>query len=119
MTRLIEYRHNRNKQSVIFSEGYHPSFRVECWISDFTPDAKFSAFEDQPADIEIINGIPFRKFKLNIAINDGVPDWVADKISRMLLLSDCTIDGIGYARNLDAKFEAQSTSWQSQKVVGH
>jgi hypothetical protein len=110
MTRLIEYRHNRNKQSVIFSEGYHPSFRVECWISDFTPDAKFSAFEDQPADIEIINGIPFRKFKLNIAINDGVPDWVADKISRMLLLSDCTIDGIGYARNLEAKFEAQSTS---------
>jgi hypothetical protein len=108
MTRLIEYRHNRNKQSTIFTEGYDPEMRVECWIDNFSPEAKFSTAEDQPADLEIINGIPFRKHKLNIGINDGVPDWLIDKVSRILLFSDTKIDGIGYTRNVDAKFEMQS-----------
>jgi hypothetical protein len=108
MTRLIEYKHNRNKQSTIFTEGYDPAIRVECWIDNFSPEAKFSTAEDQPADLEIIDGIPFRKHKLNIGTGHGIPDWMIDKISRVLLLSDTKIDGIGYTRNVDAKFEVQS-----------
>jgi hypothetical protein len=104
-TLLIEYKHKRNKQSMLFSNGYYPSLRVEGWIDKFNPEARFAVYEDQPADIEMINGIPYRSFKLNIAGNDGLPDWIIDKISRILLLSTSRVDGINYSRNGDAKFE--------------
>ena len=105
MTLLFEYTNNRNKQSTIFNSGYSPSIRVEGWIDNFEPGAKFATYEDQPADIQLLNGIPFRKFKLNIGANDGVPPWIIDKINRILLLTDTNIDGLGFTRNGDAQFE--------------
>jgi hypothetical protein len=121
MTLLFEYTHRTNKQSTLFkpladgSADYTPSMRVEGWISGFSPDAKFSVYEDQLADIELQNGIPFRRFKLRLAINDGLPDWVIDKISRMLLLSTCKIDGIAYTRDADAKFEVETVNGSPKK----
>jgi hypothetical protein len=105
MTLLFEYRNNRNKQSVVFSEGYYPSFRVEGWLSDFEPASRFAVYEDQPADIQLLNGIPFRRYKLNIGNNQGVPPWVIDKINRIMLLTDTKIDGRAFTRNADAQFE--------------
>lgn len=105
MTLLFEYTNNRNKQSTIFNSGYSPSIRVEGWISDFEPGGKFATYEDQPADIQLLNGIPFRKYKLNIGINDGVAPWVIDKINRIMLLTSTKIDGLAYTRNADAQFE--------------
>jgi hypothetical protein len=105
MTLLFEYTNNRNKQSTIFNSGYSPSIRVEGWISDFEPVGKFATYEDQPADIQLLNGIPFRKYKLNIGINDGVAPWVIDKINRIMLLTNTKIDGLAYTRNADAQFE--------------
>jgi hypothetical protein len=105
MTLLFEYTNNRNKQSTIFSTGYNPSMRVEGWIGDFEPGSKFATYEDQPADMQLLNGIPFRKYKLNIGVNDGVPPWLIDKINRIMLLTDTSIDGLAYTRNADAQFE--------------
>lgn len=105
MTLLFEYTNSRNKQSTIFSTGYTPSLRVEGWISDFEPGSKFATYEDQPADLQLLNGIPFRKYTLNIGINDGVAPWVIDKINRIMLLTSTSIDGLGFTRNADAQFE--------------
>lgn len=105
MTLLFEYSNNRNKQSTIFNSGYAPAIRVEGWIDGFEPGAKFTTYEDQPADIQLLNGIPFRKFKLNIGTNDGVPPWIIDKINRILLLTNTSIDGLAFTRNGDAQFE--------------
>jgi hypothetical protein len=121
MTLLFEYSHRTNKQSTLFhpvadgSADYTPSFRVEGWIGDFTPDAKFSTYEDEPANLEMENGFAFRRFKLHLAINDGLPDWVIDKVNRMLLLSTCKIDGFAYTRDADAKWEVTQVNGSPKK----
>src|SRR5581483_3823050 len=112
MTLLINYSNSVNKQSMIFSSGYSPSIRVPGWIDQYNPEAKFSTFEDQPADIELLNRIPFRTHKLNIAFAGGVPDWLVDKVNRIMLLNTTTIDGVAYTRDSDAKWEVKNTdSW--------
>jgi hypothetical protein len=103
-TLLFEYSNSRNKQSCIFSSGYTPSFRVEGWLDGFTPAAHFSTFEDQPADITVINGIPYRIHTLNIGYGRGIPAWAIDKLSRILLLDNTNCDGLGITRNGDKDF---------------
>ena len=112
MTLLLAYKHTTNKQSMIFSTGYNPVIRVHGWLDDFKPMAKFSVYENQPADIEMLNGIPFRYHKLNIAAAQGVPDWVPDKVNRIMLLDTTLFDGKQYSRDGDSEWEVKNTdSW--------
>jgi hypothetical protein len=104
-TLLFEYTHSKNKQACIFTTGYNPSMRVEGWLDDFNPDASFATYVNQPADIELQNGIPYRTHKLNIGNKTGLPDWVADKVNRVMLLNQVSIDGEYFSRNSDAKME--------------
>lgn len=106
-TILFEYSNRINKQSVIFTTGYSPSMRVEAsfTLQDFDPEAKFSVYENQPADLEMINGIPYRIHNLFLGDNQGLPPWVPDKLSRILLFTTCKADGLEITRNQDAKFE--------------
>jgi hypothetical protein len=105
-TLLIEYSNKKNKLATVFSTGYNPSFRVEGWIDNFKPEATFSTYVNQPADIEILNGIPYRTFKLNIGFDQGHPDWVFDKVNRISLLNKVLYDGQQFSRDADAKWEA-------------
>jgi hypothetical protein len=109
MTLLLAYKHAKNKQSMIFSTGYNPVIRVHGWIDEFKPGAKFAVYEDQPADLEMLNGIPFRTHKLNIAAAQGVPDWMPDKVNRIMLLDTTLIDGKQYTRDGDAEWEVKNT----------
>lgn len=106
-TVLIKYYNNRNKQSSIFSSGYRPSIRVAAFwsLGDFEADAKFAVYEDQPADIELLNGIPYRIHTLFI---EDTPPWLLDKLNRILLLTNTSIDGLEFTRNADSKFEKVS-----------
>jgi len=108
-TLLFEYTNSKNKQSVVFSTGYAPSFRIEGWLDEFTPDSTFTTYVNQPADIELLNGIAHRTFRLNIGNRYGSPDWAADKVNRIMLLNTVKIDGQYFSRDSDAKFEKQST----------
>lgn len=114
MTLLVNYRHSSNKQSMIFSEGYSPNMRIHGWIDQFNPEGKFAVYEDQPADLEMLNGIPYRSHKLNIAATTGiqgvgVPDWVSDKMNRIMFLNSVTLDGLAYTRDAEAKWEIKNT----------
>jgi hypothetical protein len=115
MTLRFDYYNTTNKQSVVFSEGYRPSIRVHGWIDSYDPSSKFAVYEDEPADIELLNGIAYDVFKLNIAIDDGIPDWMVKKINRVMLLNSVNIDEIGYTRNGDSKWEAVSNPGNPKK----
>jgi hypothetical protein len=63
-------------------------------------------------DITLLNAIPYRKFKLNVAAPKGVPDWVWDKVKRIMALDTVTIDGHAYTLDDGAKGEVKnSDSW--------
>lgn len=115
MTLRFDYYNTTNKQSVVFSEGYRPSIRVHGWIDSYDPSSKFAVYEDEPADVELLNGIAYDVFKLNIAIDDGIPDWMVKKINRVMLLNSVNIDEIGYTRNGDSKWEAVSNPGNPKK----
>lgn len=117
-TLLIEYTHSRNKQATFFVNpddpnfAYTPSIRIPGWIDNFMPQAKFAAFEDQPADLELLNGIPYRTYKVNTYV---VADWMTDKFSRITLLNSTRYDGTHYTRNQDAKLEVNSAPGNPQR----
>lgn len=115
-TLLFEFGNSVNKQSTVFSisasgQPFTSAFRVEGWIAEFEPDEHFTVFEDEPADIELLNAIPYEKYTLNIGCADGVPPWVIRKVGRIMNLGTVTIDGKPYTRDGDAK-------WQKKTLEG-
>lgn len=115
-TLLFEYGHSVNKQSTVFTtsasgQPFRSAFRVEGWIDEFEPEEKFSTFEDQPGDIELLNAIPIETYRLNIGCADGVPPWVIRKVGRIMVLDTVLIDGKAYTRDADAK-------WEKKKLEG-
>jgi hypothetical protein len=93
-TILFQYAHSKNKQSTVFTDGYNPTIRVQGMYDDFSPEAKYAVHEDQPADI---------------------PDWMIDKIGRILLLDTVTMDGLAITRDASAKFEKQTFPGTAKK----
>lgn len=108
-TLLYQYWHDTNRQGVVFSEGFQPNMRVASFLSAFNPESKFVEYEDEPANIEMLNGIPYRTWKLNIGRDDGIPDYVIDKINRLTLLNNVWIDDLQISRNSSSKFESTIT----------
>lgn len=112
LTLLLEYSGTRNKQSTIFSTGYNPSFRFEGWLDGFGPKGLFATYVDQPADIQLLNGIPYRAHKLNVGNEYGVPDYIADKVNRIMLIgigNKTYVDGVQMSRDESANLEAVTT----------
>ena len=55
----------------------------------------------------MIEGIPTRKYKLFVGKGVGVPDYMIDKLNRILTLNQVRIDGKRFTREEDAQFEAE------------
>lgn len=104
-TLLFAYSNNYDTQYAIFSDGYLPTIRLDGYIGDFSADANFTSYEDQPADLTTLNGIPFRRYSLYIGLDAGSPDYIIDKVNRLMLLSTVNIDGVQYSRDKDAKID--------------
>lgn len=104
-TILFEYSSPYNRQATVFTTGFAPSFRVEGWIDEYTPQARFATYEDQPANIELLNAIPYMTANLNIGTKGGVPPWVIRLADRIMLLKNVNIDGKGFTRDADAKWD--------------
>lgn len=104
----IDYYNSFNDQSVIYpTSAYIPQIRVHGCITDVTNDSKFNVYEDQPMNLEMVSGIPYRTFELTLGGSKGIPQWYADIIERALLTDTLTIDGIAYTRAEGAKLEAK------------
>lgn len=106
-TVLIEAYDFENKPDMVFSEGYVSKVRVEGGVYKYTPDSSNTSFEDNGRGLVNIQGTLARKFNFLIGGGGvfGVPDWMIDKIARLILLSSFKIEGISYAVEDGEKFE--------------
>lgn len=105
-TLLFEYTNDKNQTDIIWNVPFSTKIRVEGFIQRFKPGGRLSQFEDQPLDIVNLDGEATRSYELLI---EEVPDWIIDKLNRILLLDSVTIDGVPYTLDKDAKFEAIET----------
>lgn len=104
-TLLLEYSNTRNQAAMVFSTGYNPSFRLEGNLIDFAPRSRFTSYEDEPANMHLIEGIAYREFVLFAGDGFGLPPYVADKLNRILTLDTVRIDGRQFARAENAQLE--------------
>jgi hypothetical protein len=106
-TILIEYNNSKNAQGVIFEYGIKFTMRVHGTINDLTTESEFFVYEDEPLNMVMLSGIPYRIWKLQIG-GDGnaIPQYMADKIERITLCDTMAIDTIYYTRDEGSKLEA-------------
>ncbi len=105
-TLLYKYKSSINKLETIFTSGFYPTIRVEGTLVNFKPSAKYTSYEDEPLDLELIEGIPTQNFELKIGLDNLVPDYIIDKINRVLTLDETYVDGFKIARTSD-EFEVE------------
>jgi hypothetical protein len=111
---LIEYSHDGNEFDVAFFPTGNPEdrrffqLRVEGGITSdgFSPASKDTFYIDQVRDVVMLNSIPFNVYKFTFGPGGGIPNWMADKINRILSLAYVEINGRQYVKNEGAKFEA-------------
>lgn len=97
-----------NKLDTIFSTGYSINFRVHGQINQYVPKSKFTTFIDQPQDIDLLNAIPYDTWTLEVGRGSGIPDYIRQKIDRVLLYDTVFIDGDQYSRDADAQWDVQT-----------
>lgn len=101
-TVLYEYWHTTNKYSTYFTDANPMLLRVEGMLLPWYPDGTFEAYTDEIADNELLDGIPTQKRIMRIK---PIPDWLANKIFKILFLNRTYIEGIRYSRTTDSKFD--------------
>ena len=105
-TLLFEYSNSVNKQAMIFDTGFTASMRVKGFFDNrLKPKYTGAFYEDQQMDIEILNAFPYETRELWIGLDDGVPDYVIQKLSRIMLLDTVFIEGIQYSLDKGAEWE--------------
>lgn len=92
-TILFTYSNSQNTQGVYFETGIVFTFRAEAIISDFLPGFKDTLYQDQILDNVLLDSIPYREFKLLVGGIRGIPDWVVDKVNRILSCDKWQADG--------------------------
>jgi hypothetical protein len=110
---LIEYSHDGNEFDIAFYPTGNPAnrrffqLRVEGGITSdgFSPASKDTFYIDQVRDVVMLNSIPFNVYKFTFGPGGGIPNWMADKINRILSLAYVEINGRQYVKNEGAKFE--------------
>ena len=108
-TLLIEYSNDVNQPDLIWQAPYIGRIRVEGTIQKFIPGARVTQYEDQLMDVVVLDGQPSRGYELLLGGDYGMPDWISDKINRILMLSSLSIDGFAYSVEKDSKLEALET----------
>lgn len=111
---LIEYSHDGNE----FDVAFYPTglvhsrrffqLRVEGGLASegFSPASKDTFYIDQVRDVVMLSSIPYNVFRFTFGPGGGIPNWMADKINRILSLAYVEINGRQYVKNEGAKFEA-------------
>jgi hypothetical protein len=104
-TVLIEYANSSYYGDVVWETGITMSFRVEGAIWRFNPASKDVLYEDQVLNETILSSQPYRTFTLFIGNQFGVPDWLIDKVNRILGCDNLRIDGKFFSKAEGAKWE--------------
>ncbi len=108
-TMLFKYKNSENNFSIVFDTGIEFDFRVEGTIKEFTPVSDDIIYNDQLRNSTLLNSVPYRSFKLYIGNAPGLPDWVLDKVNRIMSCDEKSIDGAYYEKIEGAKWEVNRT----------
>jgi hypothetical protein len=95
---LLEYTHYQFKDDVIFETGFSPSIRIRGTLRLKPLSSKDSFFEDQVLSMQTLDSKPYRLWEFLIGGASGIPDWLADRVGRILGCSSLLIDGKAYQR---------------------
>ena len=102
----FDYYNTSNDQSMLYpSTSMYPiQLRVRGILTEIDADADFNVYKDQPLNAEMVSGVPYRSYVLEI---ENVPEWMIDKINRILLCDVLKIDGKKFTRQSGAKLEVK------------
>lgn len=113
---LFEFRNSTNKQAMIFDDAGVYSFRVDGFFDNrFKPKYKGAFYIDQLQDASILNAIAYGTTDLWVGMGEGIPDWVIQKVARIMLFDTVNIDGIGYSLDEGAEWEETFTPGAPKK----
>lgn len=109
----IIYKHDLNDFDCLFfvlGGTYYPGFmmRIEGGVKldGVSPGGNYTMFQNLDLNPVMLNSTPNTVFRFTFGNNQGIPNYLADKLNRIFSLSTVTIDGVGYARAEGAKLEA-------------
>lgn len=102
---LLAYSHFQYHEGVVFETGIEFKFRVEGSNKFKTPASIGEDFEDQTLDDYTLDARAYRIYELIIGDSNGIPPYVIDTINRIFTCSDVKIDGKGFKKPIDSKWE--------------
>lgn len=97
-TILLEYSNPTFRGDMIFETGIQPGMRIPGVKKYKAPASKNTIFEDQTMDQTMIRCVNYRIWELSIGGSKGIPDYMADKIDRMLGCKTVIIEGKYYTK---------------------
>lgn len=103
--KAITYSNTYNNWDVVWSTGMQMTFCVECEIMNMKPEAEVTSYVDQTRDVFVLDGVPYRTYKLEIGDARGVTPYILDIINRIFCCDQVSIEGKSYVRNSGAKLE--------------
>lgn len=102
---LVEFNHFEFREDVIFETGILYSLRLLATNRYQKTSNKSTTYEDQTMNTVALRNIPFRTWKLVIGQSKGIPDWLADKVGRIIGCSTLIIDGKYFTKPSDQELE--------------
>ena len=106
-TLLFRYSNSSNDQGIFYETGIEFQLRVHCAFTELNTGSKFNVYEDQPLNLTMLSGVPYREWTLFFGAGEHpIPDWMLDKIERLSLSDNWYIENVKYTRSEGAKLDA-------------
>ncbi len=105
-TVMVECTNSENAEDVLFETIWNTIIRqrVEGFVLPGEMIMNDTAFIDQQYRSRTLQSVPGNTFRFTA---DGIPDYLRDKLNRMLSLSSIRIDGTRYTKRDGAKWETE------------
>lgn len=104
-TILIEYSNTENNFSMILDSGYKGSFRVESAILNMKANSDDEIYNDQKRNATTSYSLPYNTYQFIAGAEEGIPDWMVDKINRAFSFNILWLDGYQFNKVEGAQFE--------------
>jgi hypothetical protein len=106
-TLLIDYSHSANHNTMIcksIGTWYKPQIRVRGEILEINPDGKHHIYRDNSFNTRLVSATPSRMYSILFGA-DGIPEYLGDKLNRIISNDYLTINGIRLVRTQGTKLE--------------
>lgn len=114
-TLYIEFSNYEFREDFIFETGLIPAIRVHGTNRYQKTSNSSTTYEDQVLNMSALRNVSFRIWKLVIGQSKGIPDWLADKIGRIIGCSKLIIDGKYFTKPQDQEFEPTAEDYYPMK----